>query len=178
MVRVTAQIIALFVVCTVATCAMGANPIGYSITDLGVLSGPGSYPQAMNSLDQVVGSADTYTHYAHAFLYTGSEPLVNIGSFGGDYSLSVATGINNNGMVVGYSDEGGDKPTVAFLYTQSGGMQTLGPVLGSTTSYAWGLNNNGQIVGDDGPAIGGIDGFIYNSANGSMIDLGPYQCNA
>ena len=55
MVRVATQIIALFVVCTVATRAMGANPVGYSVTDLGVLSGPGSYPQAMNSFDQVVG---------------------------------------------------------------------------------------------------------------------------
>ena len=118
MVRVATQIIALFVVCTVATRAMGANPVGYSVTDLGVLSGPGSYPQAMNSFDQVVGSADTYTHYAHAFLYTGNGPMINVGSFGGDYSLSVATGINNSGMVIGYSDEGGDNPTVAFLYAE------------------------------------------------------------
>ena len=53
-------------------------------------------------------------------------------------------------------------------------MQTLGPVLGTATSYAWGVNNNGEIVGYYGAASGGVDGFIYNSANGAMTDLGTY----
>ena len=179
MIRVKIRLVAIFLLLAVTARAYGGGPVEYSVTDLGVIgSGPESHPTAMNAQGQVVGSADTYTHYAHAFLYAGSGPLVNVGSFGGDYSLSVATGINNSGMVIGYSDEGGSNPTVAFLYTQTGGMQTLGPVLGSVTSYAWGTNNNGQIVGDYGPASGGVDGFIYNSGTGAMLDLGAYlpQC--
>jgi probable HAF family extracellular repeat protein len=155
-----------------------AGNIEYTITDLGVLSSApsngGSHPTAMNSAGEVVGYGDIYTDYSHAFVYAGSGPLVNLGSFGGDYNVSIATGINNSGMVIGYSGQAGSSPSVAFLYTQRGGMQTLGPVLGNTTSYAWGLNNNDQIVGYYGPASGGVDGFIYNAASGSMIDLGAY----
>ena len=67
--------------------------VQYTVSDLGVIgSGPDSFPVGMNNLGQVVGYADTYTHYSHAFLYNGSGPLINLGSFGGDYSISVATG--------------------------------------------------------------------------------------
>src|SRR5580700_8927104 len=98
-----------------------AGNIEYTITDLGVLStapsNGGSHPTAMNSAGEVVGYGDIYTDYSHAFLYNGSLPLVNLGSFGGDYSVSVATSINSSGMVVGYSDSSGaGNPTRAFQY--------------------------------------------------------------
>jgi probable HAF family extracellular repeat protein len=171
------RILLTFLTIFTALCSGGAPAVAgnieYTIADLGVLSSApsngGSHPTAMNAAGEVVGYGDIYTDYSHAFLYAGGGPLVNLGSFGGDSSVSVATSINSSGMVVGYSGQ-----PVAFLYTQSGGMQTLGPVLGNTTSYAWGLNNNGQIVGYYGPASGGVDGFIYNAASGSMIDLGAY----
>ncbi len=172
MVRIAKLLLAICASCVVVVHANG-NDIQYAITDLGELGGPISTPNAMNNLGQVVGWAEIYTQYAHAFLYSGSGPMMNLGSFGGDYSVSVATGINNNGMVVGYSDEGGTNPTIAFQYTPGGGMQNLGPVFGSTTSYAWGVNNNGQIVGFYAPASGGDDGFVYNSPSASMLNLGP-----
>src|SRR5271157_4597845 len=107
MIRTKTQFIAVFLLCGLAGQARG-NDIAYSITDLGVIgSGPDSFPVGMNNLGEVVGYADTYTHYSHAFLYAGSGPLVNLGSFGGDYSLSVAEAINNQRMVVGYSDSSG-----------------------------------------------------------------------
>ena len=134
-----------------ATADGRAGNIEYSVTDLGVLSDAptpgGSYALAINSLGEVVGYGDTYTWYSHAFLYTGSGPLVNLGSFGGDYSVSVATAINNSGMVVGYSDSSGaGNPTRAFFYTESGGVQDLG-TLGGKQSHALDINNLGQIVG-------------------------------
>ena len=115
MVRVTAQIIALFVVCTVATWARWVRTL-LGIRSRTLASCPArKVIRGLNALGQVVGSADTYTRYTHAFLYTGSGPLVNLGSFGGMYSVSVATGINNSGMIIGYSDEGGNNPPWPFF---------------------------------------------------------------
>src|SRR5271166_1931994 len=117
MIRTKTKVIVVFLLCALAAQAHGSD-IQYTITDLGVLDGPSSYPTAMNNLGEVVGYADIYTRYSHAFLYAGSGPLVNLGSFGGDYSLSVAEAINNQRMVVGYSDSSGaGNDTRAFLYT-------------------------------------------------------------
>ena len=128
----------------------------------------------MNNLGEVVGHADTYTHYSHAFLYNGSTPLINLGSLAGDYSESVATAINNSGMVIGYTDTpGAGNPTHAFLYTTAGGMRDLG-TLGGATSEAFDINNLSQIVGFANTANGSVDGFLY-SGNGPMVDLGAYQ---
>jgi probable HAF family extracellular repeat protein len=150
-----------------------AGNIEYTITDLGVLpnapSNGGSYATAMSSAGEVVGYGDIYTDYSHAFLYTGSGPLINLGSFGGDYSVSSATSINASGTVVGYSGPTGPG-TLAFVYTQSGGMQNLG-TLGGPTSSAASINDSGQIVGSADTASGNSDGFIY-SGNGPMVDLG------
>ncbi len=174
--RITTSLITAFVLCSLValySIEASAQSVQYTVSDLGVIgSGPSSYATAINNLGQVVGYADTYTRYSHAFLYTGSGPLVNLGSFGGDYSVSVATAINNSGMVVGYSDTGsGGTPQHAFLYTQTGGMQDLG-TLGGAASEALAINNSGQIVGWAGTSNGNTDGFIY-SGNGPMTDLGP-----
>ncbi len=172
--RFVTTLVAVFVLYPVITPAYG-NEIAYTITDLGVIgSGPSSFPTGMNNLGEVVGYADTYTHYSHAFLYPGSGPLVNLGSFGGDNSVSVAEAINNQGMVVGYSDSSGaGSDTRAFLYIQSGGMRDLG-TLGGPDSAAVDINNSGQIVGSAQTPNGTYDGFLY-SENGPMVDLGAYR---
>ena len=92
MIEMKPRIIALFVLSALGVPVYAGN-IQYTATDLGV-SGPDSYAMGVNDLGQVCGYADTYTNYSHAFLYTGTGPLVNLGSFGGDYSVSKADSIN------------------------------------------------------------------------------------
>ena len=143
-------------------------------------SNGGSYPTAMNSSGEVVGYGDIYTDYSHAFLYNGTLPLINLGSFGGDYSVSVATGINNGGIVVGYSDSGaGGVPQNAFIYTQNGGMQNLGAIVGGGASEATAINNAGQIIGwSNSTSTSSGGGFLYSG--GAATNLGsftPYCIN-
>src|SRR5208283_3124207 len=133
-----------------------AGQLEYTAADLGTLGGPaGVFATAMNNLGEVVGYGDIYTRYSHAFLYPGSGPILNLGSFGGDYSVSIATGVNDAGTIVGYSNSiAPGSSTHAFRYTQSGGMQDLG-TLGGDESFALGVNNSGEIIGYSATSIPG-----------------------
>lgn len=75
-----------------------------------------------------------------ASLYT----LTDLGALTGGTS-SYATGINNNGQVVGQaaSTDG----FRAFVWSPTSGIVNLGTVSGSNFSYATGINDKGQISG-------------------------------
>jgi probable HAF family extracellular repeat protein len=150
--------------------------VQYSITDLGR-----GHANGINNIGQVVGytySTTNQTGPYHAFMYTNGSMLdftslgVSTGPIG-----SLATAINDNGQVVGYSrDDTGI--TEAFLYS-NGIVQHLGksmqgqapPGAPYAQSVAFGINNNGQVVGQAYSMITTkSDAFMYS--NGTMVDLG------
>ena len=99
-------------------------------------------PEAINASGEVVG----FYNSSHAFEYTASGGIRDIGSLGGEYTG--AFGLNDQGMIVG-SSELSDGSDAAFLYTDSGGMvdlNALAPVNGWTFDGAYSINKNGQIV--------------------------------
>ncbi len=100
---------------------------------------------------------------AHAVVFNSDGSVTDLGVVGSDAS-SIATGINNNGWVVGFSSENPPDFTVqlqpiletpsgttrAFLYA-NGKIYDLNTLLtngtGWSLAYATAINNNGQIVG-------------------------------
>jgi probable HAF family extracellular repeat protein len=126
----------------------------------------GSEALAINRTGQVVGCAvfPNQTKF-HAFLWTQTGGLSDLGTLGGDTSCAEA--INSNGQIVGSSFTGNDGTMHAFLWTQTGGMVDLG-TLGGTSSEALGINDLGQVVGgsQDLPDSTRFRGFFWTQARG------------
>lgn len=121
---------------------------------------PSADGNGIDSAGDIVGTGRS-TYFYHAFLYSGNTST-DLGSLDGYYS--VATAINDNGVVVGGSQF--DPMTTnyeAFVWTAQGGMVGLG-TLDGTDSWARAVNSSGQIVG-----FSGYMAFLYS--NGALIDL-------
>ena len=127
---------------------------------------------AINNRGQVVGYGGTtfyflpYPFAEHAFLYSGGS-MTDLGTLGGSYSA--ASGINDNGEIVGESSISNTGSAVhAFLYSK-GVMTDLG-TFGGQSSTAAGINNQGVVVGNARTADGFVQAFSYS--DGIMTDLG------
>jgi len=113
----------------------------------------------------------------NALASTIEYTVTDLGTLGGD--ASTATGINDNGQVVGFSNvTPGALHKEAFLWS-NGTMQGLGYFAGLpaylNSSKAYGINAAGQVVGgSSGPGGGGA--FVYS--NGTMTDIGAFGANA
>ncbi len=98
--------------------------------------------------------------------------LVNLGTLGGLNSR--AYGINNNGMIVGWSaSQADDSDHVAFTYDSAGAksMTSLGGnILGGSRSFAFDVNDSNQVTGVATTADGSALAFLYQ--DGAATSLG------
>ncbi len=145
---------------------------------------------AINDLGQVVGiSGDCfiavgYSSARHAVLWQNGVPI-DLGNIGGD-AWNTPTEINNQGTIIGFANTapGLAKSFVGFVWTPTGGMQSLGTLPGvcggnpcnDFRSEALGINEKGQIVGlsrGNPPPLGNapflIRAFLWQ--NGKMTDM-------
>lgn len=94
-----------------------------------------------------------------------------------DTDASVATDLNNHGVVVGYASRSGLFPqTKAFQYDANTGLQDLG-TLGGNNAGAVAINDHGQITGWAHDANDKQRGFRHDPGQG-MVDLGGLGTNA
>jgi len=90
--------------------------------------------------------------------------VIVLGTFGG--KSSQATGVNDNGEVVGFASESnGYQHAFTRVVDQ---MVDLG-TLGGGSSYAYGVNDSGEVVGYSWLADGDQQAFLYTG--GTMLDL-------
>jgi len=144
------------------------------MTDLGTLGGRTSGPEAINERGDVTGDSVTADGLSHAFLWTASGGMQDLGTLPGG-GFSSARDINTRGEVIGISDRA-DGAIHAFLWTASGGMQDLGTLPGGTGSSASGMNERGQVTGSSFTA----DGFAARGGDGnvSLFDVAPATVSA
>ena len=156
---------------------------GAGMISLGTLpGGTSSTGYGINNSGQVVGQSDTglivnpdagsvlnpkfrfkgFPFFGtHAFLWTEGSGMRDLGHLGG---TSLATALNNNGIVVGWSTvaDGGWR---AFRWTEAEGMVDLNTLLPRNSGWvlliAWDVNDRGQITGE-GLHNGVQRAFRYN----------------
>lgn len=133
---------------------------------------------AMNSVGQAVGDSETVRGewVRHAFLWQDGS-LIDIGGGAGDWSISSAFDINDQGQVVGDFAKDAGRLAVynrrAFLW-QDGNRIDLGTLPEHTSSSALAINSRGQIVGWSGTqdSLVLIVSRAFLSENRMMRDLG------
>lgn len=123
-------------------------------------------PQAINNSGQVVGFMYAMGG-ARGFSWTQAGGLVDLG-LDGD-TMSGATGVNGNGLVVGWRIDASGQQR-AFTWTSAGGRVEL-PTLGGGEAVATAVNDAGQVVGWSTVASGYKHAFSW-TRNGGMVDLG------
>ena len=133
----------------------------YSYLNLGILPGGGfSDPWSINNNGQIVGYSAN-----RAFLKTVSQPMVDLGTLGGEGSFGAD--INDAGLVVGDSQVKTGEGR-AFWKRPGEEMEDLG--LGNG-SFATAINASGQVVGQAQNSSGVWRAFL-KTPNQPMEDLG------
>src|SRR5678815_2445060 len=122
----------------------GTTSIARGINDRGEVVGQNVLPR--------IGPTEPQTH---AFLWTPTGGMQDLGALGGGLTSSIAFDINNAGQVVGRSysaDQIVFPPTDpeffsrAFLWSPGQGMQDLGALSGGH-AVAYAINDAGRVVG-------------------------------
>ena len=131
---------------------------------------------AINDAGQAVGitgicdiAIGRYTA-RHAVLWEKGS-VTDLGNLGAEF-WNTPTAINNAGTVVGFAGipayPDGDF-LLAFIWTQSGGIQPLDPLPGDLDSEAYGVNSSGTVVGVSCDADGVCKGVRWD--DGVVTDL-------
>ena len=154
----------------------------YTIQTIGVLKGDNeSNGFWINNFGEIVGCSDTATSQGypctgtvagqHAFFWSKSTGMKDLGTLSGG-NVSAAQGINDSGVVVGYSNLGGHPATdfFAFQWTKGGGMVNLGTLPGGPSSAAFEVNSAGTVSGDSFVSNGVVKATSWSS--GSIKNLG------
>jgi probable HAF family extracellular repeat protein len=127
----------------------------HSVQDLGALDDPSlfSYATSINDYGTVVGGSQIAAGGIRAFAYKNGE-MTDLGVLPGHVG-SVAMAINNNGVIVGASDN------TAFVY-KDGMMYDLNTLVpaGFQLDYAVGINDSGQIA---------VNGFVNHQARALLL---------
>ncbi len=153
------------------------------VQDLGTLGGPRATATGISADGRVVvGGADRspmrttdgWTTETHAFRWTASGGMKDLGTLGGDYSWAEAVSPDGK-VVVGKSITSFGK-LHAFRWTERGGMEDLGVPPGAYASRARDVSADGRVVVGYAsyfrPGGGPVERAFRWTEWGGMEDLG------
>lgn len=127
---------------------------------------------SVNNSGQAVGYSFVDSRFQHAFFYSDGV-MTDLGAFGAE--ISVASGINDLGMIVGSFGflNGTAHSFSSHVFIYRGGQVIEIDPLGNGISSASAVNNKGQVIGSGLTDTGGSRGFIYQ--DGSITDIGTLE---
>lgn len=131
------------------------GPSGQGFTQVSPLDGTPFYGSGLNKHGDVVGQAFTEAGALAYFVSTNDGTMTNLGTLGGLFSR--ATGINDQGAIVGFSTEFGEytgtNSTAFVIGAQGQDMVKLSTLLvgfEGDLNEALAINNVSQILASDG----------------------------
>ncbi len=154
------------------------------LQDIGLEPVGNSESVAINDSGQVVGTSErletvnidgtpTPLYVPHAFIWDANTGIQELGGLGGNFTF--ATGINNNGQVIGYGDLATGQEC-AFVWDAVNGIREL-PTLHGGGTRAVAINNAGQVLiaesqfgsyiwdANTGFTLDPVGGFAFNDLN-------------
>lgn len=161
---------AILIVAGLALMSTSITSASIVVSGVGFLSNASeSRPFAMSSDGTIVSGFSGYGYKGHAFLWSPSASIQDLGTIGGYIGTSWAYGISGDGTaVVGRSNS--DHGTRAFRWTNQRGMEDLGVLTGgyeNPRSEARDASFDGSVVvGSSGPLSGPTRAFIWESETG------------
>ena len=142
--------------------------------------GYGSHANGLSSDGSVIVGASYLADNTtdHAFRWTQSTGMVDLGTLGG--TASAANAVSGNGkIVVGVANLTGNTAHVAFRWTQATGMQDLNTLLsnagvdmsGIQLQYATGISPDGRYISGQGFFSGTTEAFLVSYIDDSVDKL-------
>ncbi len=118
----------------------------------------------------LVGNAsiDSTRFTRHAFIWTRSGGLVDLGGYPGADTVSFAVDASANGNTVAGYAKNTDNRDMTFSWTVASGLVPIGFLPGGTSSKAIGISDDGTAIAGNGS---GSRGFFWTATNG-MTDIG------
>ncbi|MBM3844741.1 MAG: hypothetical protein FJ405_00450 [Verrucomicrobia bacterium] len=136
--------------------------------------GPAGFGEGANSINEagmIVGTLETAAGDVRGFVISTSGQTYDLDTFGGAFTL--AKGINNSGVIVGWSRNVEDRSR-AFRHVGLGPLNAATDdigTLGGLTAQATAINDRGRIVGRSTTANGSFRAFLWEEGKG-MKDIG------
>src|ERR1700731_2979302 len=141
--------------------------VRYHITRIPTAQGANSVALGINNKGEVVGYSFRGEDY-QAFVYSSSDrTLTDLGSLGG--KINAACAVNEVGQVTGYSQDGNGN-MLAFIYSRTQPIASLGTLDSASTSEAFGINSSSTVVGDSQSGTQNHRPVLFSK--GSVQDLG------
>jgi probable HAF family extracellular repeat protein len=144
---------------------------GGVMQDIGTIGGQETSCAGINNSGQITGWSKTASGQFHAFLYAGGS-MQDLGTLGDDDTFECfGTGINDAGVVVGYTVFAAIGLLHHAFVLRDGRIEDLG-VIGGDNSQAFAINVHGDITGatTTAPATE-MSAFLYSQ--GVMRSIGP-----
>ena len=146
-----------------------------TLNELGTLGGASSFGYGINAAGQVVGTADLSTsggNTQRAFIWQKGA-MSNLGDTNPAGNYSSAFGVNANGDVAGYQNDGFYHPVIwkAGIPTGATLLTTLPCIFTVCQGEALAINDLGQAAGWSNAAPSGSHAVMWDSS-GQPTDLG------